>query len=371
VLNAAGLVNGVDYRENRTNRWFEFSNGSFVHFRSAEDPESLRGAGLDILWADEAAFIPNERAWEVSRPALSDRQGIVITTTTPDGKNWLYKTFWSDSAKASPNHARIEYRSIDNPFFPEEEWRELLESYHPLLFRQEYLASFDAMAGRELHGEWLKYYTPDQLPRVKDDPTKIDLEVYIGVDPAISLADSADRWAAAVLGVTRDKSQAYLLDIYADRIPFPDQIEKLQELQVTWRPMFIGVESVAFQRSLEQQALRIPGFLPVIPMFATGKKQERILSMAPLFKMGRVKIQKTHSDFINEWLDYDSTRRNTDDDCLDAVEIALRTAGALLPMLPDARRFDAPPSTVEEWAALDRPGSGDDRDWDEHFGNEW
>lgn len=373
VLTAAGLEHGVEYKENKGNNWFEFENGSFLHFRSAEDPESLRGAGLDFLWMDEAAFIPNARAWEVARPALSDKLGAVWTTTTPDGKNWLYEDFWSERAVANPAQGRVEYRSIDNPYFPEEEWKELMETYHPLLFKQEYMASFDSMAGRELSGEWLKYYTPDQLPRDPADKTKIQLDVYIGVDPAASLADTADRFAIAAIGVSKDRSQAYLLDLWAGRIPFHEQLDKIQEFALQWKPQLIGVESVAYQSTLAQQALRLPGFLPIVPHLAAGKKQLRILSMAPLFKVGRVRIRKDMSDFINEWLDYDSSRKNTRDDTLDAVEIALRTAGALLPGMPDAPDPDRPIGSLQELADRRAPKtySGDDALIDDVLGADW
>jgi predicted phage terminase large subunit-like protein len=376
VLNMAGLTHGVEYKENRGNHWFEFANGSFVHFRSAEDPESLRGAGLDIMWYDEAAFIPSKRPWEVSRPALSDKLGLFWSTTTPDGKNWLYKEFWKPEAIESPDQLRVEYRSIDNPAFPREEWEELLVTYHPMLFRQEYMASFDSMAGKELHGDWLKYYTVDELPRKSPEEGRaIDLDVYIGMDPAVSLADEADRCAIAVIGVTKDKTQAYLLDMFADRIPFPEQIEKIEELAVSWKPMFIAVESVAYQLAFSQQALRIPGFLPIVPMLATGKKHIRILSMAPLFRTGRIKIQKTHYDFINEWIDYDSTRSNPDDDCLDAVEIALRMAGAILPgdfTAPDTEVH--PAGSMDELARRLLPKPWDEESdsfLDEHLGGDW
>jgi phage terminase large subunit-like protein len=376
VLKAAGLEHGVEYKENKGNNWFEFENGSFIHFRSAEDPESLRGAGLDIMWMDEAAFIPNSRAWEVARPALSDKRGWLITTTTPDGKNWLYKEFWSEKSLAASNQGRVEYRSIDNPYFPEEEWQELRETYHPLLFKQEYMAAFDSMAGRELSGEWLRYYENDELPRDKDDRSKLALKTYIGVDPAASLADSADRFAIACVGVTLDGTQAYLLDLWAGRIPFHEQLDKIQEFHIKWKPELIGVESVAYSSVLAQQALRIPGFLPIIPHLAVGKKQLRILSMSPLFKIGRIKIRKDHYDFIDEWLDYDSSRRNTDDDCLDAVEIAIRTTGALLPGLPDAPDPDRPFGSFEELAAARRPQPYDSENpsshyFDDMFGAEW
>ena len=374
VLKAAGAEHGVEFKENKGNNWFEFENGSFLHFRSAEDPESLRGAGLDILWADEAAFIPHSRAWEVARPALSDKIGQLITTTTPDGKNWFYKEFWGEQALASPNQARVEYRSIDNPYFKAEEWLELQREYHPMLFKQEFMAAFDSMAGRELHGEWLKYYTTDQLPRDKEDPTKLALTTYIGVDPAASLADSADRFAIACVGVTKDGTQAFLLDVWAGRIPFHEQLEKIQEYHLTWKPELIGVESVAYSSVLAQQALRIPGFLPIVPHLAVGKKQLRLLAMAPLFKIGRIRIRKDKLDFIDEWLDYDSSRSNTNDDCLDAVEIAIRTTGALLPGMPDASAIEPGGYSMEQLVDARRPRSiesEEDYALDDMFGGEW
>lgn len=365
VCRAAGLVHGREYKENRSNKWFEFENGAFVHFRTADDPESLRGAGLDIMWIDEAAFIPNNRAWEVSRPALSDHQGLLMTTTTPDGKNWLYDEWWSDEAQGDPNIGRVEYRSIDNPFFPKEEWDYLIKTYHPMVFRQEFMASFDAMQGRELLGEWLKYYTMGEasgdkisVPRDPRSPNKYALTYFMGVDPAISLSDKADRFAMALIGVTLDNSQVFLWDLFAGRIPFPEQIDKIQEWHIKYRPQIIGIESNAFQQSLEQQVARLPGLPPTIPIFSKTKKVQRILGMSRLFKIGKVRIREDHRDFIDEWLDYDSTISNPKDDCLDAVEIALGAAGVLLPMMPSADLYDDDKRTdIESAAIADLPGN--------------
>ena len=110
VIIDAGLVVGKDVKENRGDLRFEFANGSLVELKSAEDPQSLRGAGLDILWMDEAAFIKSEEAWLVTRPSLSDKRGMLITTTTPDGKNWFYDEFWGADALKDENIGRVEYR---------------------------------------------------------------------------------------------------------------------------------------------------------------------------------------------------------------------------------------------------------------------
>lgn len=334
-LRQAGLEPGIDYKEHKTNRWFEFPNGSFLAFKTADQPDSLRGAGLDWLWLDEAAFIPTQDAFDVVEPALGSHLGLVVCTTTPSGKNWYYDKFWVD-LEDDPDVGRVEYWSIDNPYFPKSEWDRFKRTYHPLMFKQEFCAAFDSMAGKELSGEWLRYYDAHELPSRKD------LDFYIGVDPAISLADDADRFSLAVIALTKNQEQAYLVDQFAGRIPFAEQLEKIAEYAQEYRPVMIGVEAQAYQAALAQQALRLPGLLPIAQLLAKGKKSERILSMAPVFRLGRVKIQKAHKDFINEWIDYDSTLKNPKDDCLDAVEMALRCAGALLPGMPEPapRVFD-------------------------------
>lgn len=376
VLEDAGLTHGKEYRENRGNRWFEFENGTLLQFKTADDPESLRGAGLDILWIDEAAFITQSRAWEVVRPALSDKLGIVCTTTTPDGKNWFYKEFWSDAAKAEANSGRVEYRSIDNPYFATEEWETAKRTMHPMLFKQEFMASFDSMAGKELNGDWLKYYDLSDIEHLKlPGPRAWDMNIYIGVDPAISLSDKADRFVITALGITKDRGQAYLLEQWAGRIPFPEQIDLITEWFQDYRPHYIGIEKVAYQEALIQQGLRIEGLPPIVPMFTRGKKEHRILAMSPLFRTGRVKIRKDHQDFINEWVDYDSDLSNPNDDCLDSMEITLRVAGVVLP----GRKTEPAPmmvtgaSTASDWsrlAKMHRP-KGSAGGQDEHLGADW
>lgn len=372
ALKAAGLTNNVDYKENRSELYFEFPNGTLIEFKTAVDPQSLRGAGLDILWIDEAAFMPDREAYDVTTPALDDKLGIVICTTTPDGKNWYYEEFWSDDALDDPDIGRVEYRSVDNPYFPRKAWEERKRRYHPLLFKQEYEASFDSMVGKELPGDWLTkhFYVMGDLPRDKEG--KIELTRYIGIDLASSLADTADYFAAAVIGVSHDLTQVYLLELYKDRIPFADQIEFVREWHLKYRPMLIGIENTGYQQVLVQQTLRLENLPPIVPQPAVGKKSTRILSMSPLFKIGRVRVRTDHRDFIDEWLNYDSTLKNPKDDCLDAVEIALRTAGALLPLSSLDERTIKPKTLLQE-AHEDLPGlwTPDSRHFDEEMGDQW
>jgi hypothetical protein len=91
-----------------------------------------------------------------------------------------------------------------------------------------------------------------------------------------------------------------------------------------------------------------------------------------LFRIGKIRIKREHRDFIDEWINYDASVSNSKDDCLDSMEIALRTAGALL----GESIFN---TEIEEthglprWVLDDRPGAGkkEDRYIDEVMGSLW
>lgn len=374
ALAEAGLTPNKDYRWNKTEKKIEFENGTLLQFKSADDPQSLRGAGLDILWIDEAAFIPNEEAWGVVSPALADKIGLLITTTTPRGRNWFWKEFWNSGALADKFQFRVEYTSLDNPYFKRWMWERERIRMHPILFKQEYMAAFNAMIGIELHGDWLKYYSVgDPAPDESKIPLKDGQFVgrkYIGVDPASSLSDRADHFAMVCIGVSEDNSQAFVLATYRARIDFPDQLDKIREWWLKYRPEYIGIEANAYQRVLEQQVSRMEGMPPTVQVNAKGKKWERIMAMAPIFKIGKVKIHKSQNDFIEEWVNYDSTKKNTDDDLLDAAEIALQAAGVLLPSsIPMSEEPKYKSLEEESWAQI-RARKGANAKYDPDLGSE-
>jgi predicted phage terminase large subunit-like protein len=230
------------------------------------------------------------------------------------------------------------------------------------------MASFDSMAGKDLAGDWLHYYTSEDLLDTEGKPLK--LRKYMGVDPAISLSANADRFVITVIGVA-DSNEVFLLEQYAARIPFAEQLLKIEEFYIKHKPQLIGIESNAYQAALVQQTERLTTMPPVVPLFAKGKKWERILAMSPLFRIGKVKIKKDHADFIQEWVDYDSAMQKPKDDCLDSMEIALRTAGALLEGIP-APVSPENPGGLPDWVISDRPsGSTNDRYIDEFMGSIW
>ena len=361
VLRESGLVKDRDYKWNKSEKFIEFENGTLLQFKTAQDPESLRGAGLDILWIDEAAAIPGHDAWDVIRPSLVDQPGCLITTTTPKGKNWFYEEFFVGEALKDAFQFRVEYTSIDNPHLSREFIEYERRTMHPALFKQEFLASFDAMSGLTLPGEWLRYYTvgsedtgdADSIPMPRARDGRIKLHKYIGVDPATG--EGEDDFAIVCLALTLDRDQAFILKYYKGRIPYADQLEMIGEWVTEFRPERIGIESNVFQRIYAQQVARMRGLPNVIPVFSKGKKNQRIISMSPLFKTGKIRIHPKHIDFIDQWVSFDGERIDNRDDLLDATEIAIGVAGVLLPttLVHDENTWQRPeqPSEAEEAAA--------------------
>ena len=119
-----------------------FPTGGWVQVRSALDPDSLRGRGLDLAVFDEAAFI-RERAWtEAIRPALSDRQGRALFISTPFGRNWFYRLWMRGKDPAQPEWASFRFPTSANPFIPASEIEAARTGVPALIFQQEYLAEF-------------------------------------------------------------------------------------------------------------------------------------------------------------------------------------------------------------------------------------
>jgi hypothetical protein len=210
VLRSIVTTGQLGWTENRSEQFFETPGGGLLEMKTAVNPQDLRGMGLDFIWWDEAAFVRDRDALDVATPALDDMEGCVLNSTTPNAKNWWHEEYFADEALADPDQGRVEYRTIDNPHFPIARWQRRRRTYHPLLFKQEYEASFDAMVGKELPGHWLTDHFSSmgrnevtgewEVPRV-EGTEKLDLELFLGVDPAASLSERADHFAMCLGGL--------------------------------------------------------------------------------------------------------------------------------------------------------------------------
>lgn len=135
-------------KPNETELSFHFKNGSLLVLKGADNPDTLRGSGLNGLVVDEFASIRNAKAvWEeVLRPSLSDKLGWCLFIGTPKGKNAFWE-LWMKGQRKEGGYESWSFGTKDNPFIPRSEIAEAEAQVSPRFFRQEYEASFEDFVG--------------------------------------------------------------------------------------------------------------------------------------------------------------------------------------------------------------------------------
>lgn len=114
-------------------------NGTTVAFRSADDPDRLRGPNLGWFYLDEAAMMTPD-VWRIMIGRLRRMPSRAWVTSTPRGKNWLYEAFLENGDE---NFHVIYSSSKQNKFLPEHFVKTLEKQYN------------DAFAAQEIEGKFV------------------------------------------------------------------------------------------------------------------------------------------------------------------------------------------------------------------------
>lgn len=122
-----------------------------VLFGHASDAESLESATIKAAWLDECGMggFPLG-SYEAILGRLSIYQGRVLMTSRPYGLGWMKQLLWDPWEAAGRNHPEIDvinFRSIDNPAFPEEEYYRAKKELPAWRFRMAYDGLFSRPAG--------------------------------------------------------------------------------------------------------------------------------------------------------------------------------------------------------------------------------
>ncbi len=92
-------------RYDRKHNEIYFYNGSFIKFRSADSGDNLRGATLDYIYLDEAAYMKLDFINEVLLPMVTRTGGRVCAASTFNGPNWFYD--WYKEGQVEENWQQI------------------------------------------------------------------------------------------------------------------------------------------------------------------------------------------------------------------------------------------------------------------------
>lgn len=153
-------------------------NGSTIELKGADNPDSLRGIGLDFLVLDEFQDMTEDTWKKVLRPTLADRQGHALFIGSPKGYNYFYDIYLlgQDEARQKANQWKSwQFPTIVSPFIPPEEIEAARQDMDEKSFEQEFLASFTTMTGKV-------YYPFDKRIHVRSCPFNPNLPIWVGQD---------------------------------------------------------------------------------------------------------------------------------------------------------------------------------------------
>ncbi len=148
---------GVPFVYNRSeNRATLTRTGAEILFRSADNPETLRGPNLSGIALDEASLVGQE-VYDISIGRLRQGRsvGFLRAVFTPKGPlHWTCEVF----AGGRPNTKLVRCKTKDNPFLPPGFVDAVEEQYGDTPFaRQELDGEFVAVEGSEFPAEWFAH----------------------------------------------------------------------------------------------------------------------------------------------------------------------------------------------------------------------
>ena len=181
----ANMIIWDDLKESVPKRWIKkinetkmqirLRNGSIIECKGADDPDSLRGVGLNYVVLDEFQDMKEDVWKKVLRPTLAKDRGHAMFIGTPKGFANLYDVYKLGQNPKNRIWQSWQFKTSDSPFIPAEEIAAARADLDPKAFRQEFEASFESMSGRVYHAFDRKTHVQD----VEFDP---DLPIWIGKD---------------------------------------------------------------------------------------------------------------------------------------------------------------------------------------------
>lgn len=309
---------------------------------------ALTGKGAAILAIDD----PVKNAEEAASPTMREKAWQWYTSTAytrlePDGAVLLIQTRWHEQDLAGRILSEQGPRGwdiISLPAIAEHDERYDIdggddftrregEALWPDRFSAQRLAAIRADVGSTVwaalyqqrptpdggliwHREWFKRYSAlGGLPQFT--------RIIQAVDTAFKTGVASDYSVIATWGYTG--SAIYLLDIWRNRVEYPELKRALADQAAKWQPHVIYVEDAASGQSIIQELGRETA-LPIVPLKPLGSKEARAAAVSPLAESGNVYIPDSAPDkpWVNDWLEeHVAFPRGAHDDMVDTTSMAL------------------------------------------------
>jgi len=347
-----------DYLQPDTREKWTQSEGYVVRDedRQTKDPTfqflgvggAINGARLDVLICDDILDLSNSQA-EVTREGVhSWFTEMALSRVVKGGKVMMVGTLQSRldlycQLSESEEFHYVHIKAVDEDTkvtlskrWPYERLMKKKRSVGTTKFMKLFQNDRTANTGKLLKPEWLNYYGrgkdspyPVQLPRYEH------MSIYVTIDPAIVDKDflekmennDPDYCAFCVAGWHAQSKRLFILETYKARLTLIEQLKQIKAFYERYRPVKVGIESVAYQKALSQAAWAMDEMIPIQEIKTTrgsGAKEARIEALGAHFETGRIWIHPSEENLIDEYIHFPDVQH---DDVLDSVELMTRLIG--------------------------------------------
>jgi predicted phage terminase large subunit-like protein len=228
------------------NLQIKFINGSVLALKGADRPETMRGVSLKYLVMDEYADMKPEVWEQILRPALADQKGGAMFIGTPMGRNHFYELYTYASVGDDETFNGFHFTSYDNPLLDADEIEAAKKSMSSFSFRQEFMASFEAMGGELFKEEYVKFS--------EEEPT--DGEYYIAVDlagfsEAGKNTTKTSRLDSTAIAVVKANTEGWwVANIIHGRWGVEETARRIFEAVRDYKPISVGIEKGALKNAV-------------------------------------------------------------------------------------------------------------------------
>tara|TARA_R100001082_G_scaffold62271_1_gene34867 strand:- start:1627 stop:2799 length:1173 start_codon:yes stop_codon:yes gene_type:complete len=210
-------------------------SNSTISLKSADQPDALRGTGINFLILDEFADIDKRTWYEVLRASISDKysNGRVLFCGTPRGYgNWSYELYLK--GKQDEEWESFQFTTLQGGMVDKSELEQAKTDLDQRTFRQEFEGTFENYAGTVYYN----FHPVENVVEKKIDWTK---PLHIGMD------FNVDPMSACVAQIEKDK--VYFVDeivIYSSNTD--EMCQEIHDRYGTKIPIFIYPDPASRQR---------------------------------------------------------------------------------------------------------------------------
>lgn len=298
------LANPIIKSAHINNLQITLINGAMISLKGADRPETMRGVSLKFLVLDEFADMKASVFEQILRPALADQKGSALFIGTPMGRNHFYDLYKYAELSGDPTYAAWHFTSYDNPLLDPEEVDVAKKSMSSYAFRQEFMASFEAMGSEIFKEEWIKFESKE--PEVGEYFIAVDLAGFADVAKATtSKAKKLDQTAISVVKVNEEGW--YVKDIVFGRWDIKKTAQKIFDVVAKYQPISVAIEKGSLKNAVQpylQDLMKSRQKFFRVDEVTHGnqKKIDRIIwSLQGRFEHGGITLAK--GDWNEEFLD--------------------------------------------------------------------